>query len=151
MTMTTKRKSKGFSKLLCSAAMSLALLPVMGQTFTEWHDLNVNEVNRYPVHTDVLPTTSEKLSLDGVWKFKGVMNADERPTDFFTLKYDDSSWGTMPVPGCWELNGFGEPIYVNMGFAWSGHFKNDPPNVPVKDNHVGSYRKTVTIPADWKG
>ena len=152
VTMTaTKRRRNGLSKLLCSAAMSLAFLPVMGQTFTEWHDLKVNEVNRYPVHTDVLPSTSEKVSLDGVWKFKGVMNADERPTDFFTLKYDDSSWGTMPVPGCWELNGFGEPIYVNMGFAWSGHFKNDPPNVPVKDNHVGSYRKTVTIPADWKG
>ena len=74
VTMTaTKRRRNGLSKLLCSAAMSLAFLPVMGQTFTEWHDLKVNEVNRYPVHTDVLPSTSEKVSLDGVWKFKGVI------------------------------------------------------------------------------
>ncbi len=139
------------SSMLCSAALTLCSLPIMGQTFTEWHDLNVNEVNRYPVHTDVMPTTSQKVSLEGTWKFCGVMNADERPTDFFKVNYDDSAWGTMPIPGCWELNGFGEPIYINSGFAWSGHFKNDPPNVPVKDNHVGSYRKNITIPADWKG
>ena len=131
--------------------MMLTAMPVSGQTFTEWHDLNVNEVNRYPVHTEVLPSTSEKISLEGTWKFKGVMNADERPTNFFNTNFDDSSWGTMPVPGCWEFNGFGEPIYVNVGFGWRGHFQNNPPNVPVKDNHVGSYRKTVSVPASWKG
>ena len=151
MKQLTLTSRKSFCGMLFSAAMMLTAMPVSGQTFTEWHDLNVNEVNRYPVHTEVLPSTSEKISLEGTWKFKGVMNADERPTNFFNTNFDDSSWGTMPVPGCWEFNGFGEPIYVNVGFGWRGHFQNNPPNVPVKDNHVGSYRKTVSVPASWKG
>ena len=151
MKQLTLTSRKSFCGILFSAAMMLTAMPVSGQTFTEWHDLNVNEVNRYPVHTEVLPSTSEKISLEGTWKFKGVMNADERPTNFFNTNFDDSSWGTMPVPGCWEFNGFGEPIYVNVGFGWRGHFQNNPPNVPVKDNHVGSYRKTVSVPASWKG
>lgn len=135
-----------------TAAMLLAMAAAgNAQTFTEWHDLEVNEVNRYPAHTAVMSNTSKQLSLEGQWKFKWVENADERPTDFFSMKYDDSQWGTMPVPGMWELNGYGEPVYVNTGFVWRGHFKNNPPEVPVKDNHVGSYRRTITIPADWKG
>ena len=140
------------TRRITAAMMAMTLSAVStAQTFTEWHDLEVNEVNRYPVHTEVMPTTSKTLSLEGLWKFKWVENADERPTDFYTLKYDDSSWGTRPVPGMWELNGYGDPVYVNIGFAWRGHFYNNPPEVPIKDNHVGSYRRTVTIPADWKG
>ena len=132
-----------------TAAMLFAMAAAgNAQTFTEWHDLEVNEVNRYPAHTAVMSNTSKQLSLEGQWKFKWVANADERPTDFFSMKYDDSQWGNMPVPGMWELNGYGEPVYVNTGFVWRGHFKNNPPEVPVKDNHVGSYRRTITIPAD---
>ena len=67
------------------------------------------------------------------------------------MDYDEKNWVDMPVPGVWELNGYGDPEYVNVGFAWRGHFKNNPPEVPVKDNHVGSYRRTITIPADWTG
>ncbi|MDO4931767.1 MAG: glycoside hydrolase family 2 TIM barrel-domain containing protein [Prevotellaceae bacterium] len=137
---------------LATAALALTVsVAANAQTFTEWHDLEVNEVNRYQAHTDVMSATSKQLSLEGQWKFKWVANADERPTDFFSMKYDDSKWGTMPVPGMWELNGYGEPVYVNTGFVWRGHFKNNPPEVPVKDNHVGSYRRTINIPVDWKG
>ena len=133
-------------------------------SFTEWHDLQVNEVNRLPMHThffafenEVLAkrgdrTASQRyLSLDGLWRFDWRANADQRPTDFMAVDYDDSQWGTMPVPGMWELNGYGDPVYVNIGFAWRGHFRNDPPHVPIKDNHVGSYRRVVEIPADWQG
>lgn len=137
--------------LLSGAMLAMASLPVAAQTFTEWHDLDVNEVNRYPIHTEVMSSTSKTMSLDGTWKFHWVRNADERPTDFFKTTYDDKAWGTIPVPGCWELNGYGEPEYVNAGFAWKGHFWNNPPEVPVKDNAVGSYRRIVTIPADWQG
>ena len=118
-------------------------------TMTEWHDLQVNEVNRYPVHTSFSP--ADKLSLDGTWRFLWVERADQRPTDFYRTDYDEKGWSTMPVPGMWELNGYGDPEYVNIGFAWRGHFENRPPEVPVKDNHVGSYRRMVTIPADWDG
>ena len=125
--------------------MAAAQQPAM----TEWHDLQVNEVNRYPVHTSF--SQADKLSMDGTWHFLWVERADQRPTDFYRLDYDEKGWTTMPVPGMWELNGYGDPEYVNVGFAWRGHFKNNPPEVPIKDNHVGSYRRTVTIPADWEG
>lgn len=134
--------------------------------FTEWHDLAVNDMNRLPLHADFFPfrvgevspsamprkaDSRNFLSLDGDWKFLWVANADERPDDFYRVDLDDSKWGVMPVPGMWELNGYGDPEYVNIGFAWRGHFQGTPPDVPVKDNHVGSYRRHVTLPADWAG
>ena len=133
-------------------------------TFTEWHDMQVNDINRFPVHTSFfaygnpqealtaeMKTSDNFLSLHGQWNFLGVENADQRPTNFFAEDYDDSAWRQMPVPGLWELNGFGDPVYVNIGFAWRGHFQNNPPEVPVKDNRVGSYRRVVKIPDNWQG
>ena len=137
--------------LIMMAAVIAVSMPVTAQesTMTEWHDLQVNDVNRYPVHTSF--TQGNKLSLDGTWRFLWVERADQRPTDFYRTDYEEKGWVTMAVPGMWELNGYGDPEYVNIGFAWRGHFKNNPPEVPIKDNHVGSYRRTVTIPADWNG
>ncbi|MBO7609490.1 MAG: DUF4981 domain-containing protein [Muribaculaceae bacterium] len=133
-------------------------------TFTEWQDMQVNEINRYPMHTSFFAYENEAmalqgereaskrfLSLDGQWRFKWVADADQQPTDFFRTDYDDSQWSNIAVPGIWELNGWGEPVYVNIGFAWRGKFRNDPPRVPIKENHVGSYRRTINIPNDWDG
>ena len=135
-----------------------------GPTFTEWHDLQVNTLNRMPMHTNFFPfknyeeakmgdpkRSENYLSLHGDWKFNWVENADQRPTRFYETDFNDTAWGNMPVPGNWELHGYGDPVYLNVGFAWRGHFKNNPPQVPVKDNHVGSYRRTITLPAAWKG
>ena len=129
-----------------------------------WMDLQVNEINRLPVHTSFFAFDTESealhntpelsnryLSLEGNWKFNWVANLDERPTDFYRPDLDDSGWGSMPVPGIWELNGYGDPVYVNIGFPWRDNWKNDPPRVPVQDNHVGTYRRHITLPADWKG
>ena len=129
-----------------------------------WHDLQINDINRFPMHTDYfvyesaakalagdITKSSNFLTLHGNWKFNWVENADQRPKDCFCVDYDDSQWKTMPVPGIWELNGFGDPEYVNVGFAWRGHFNEQPPAVPTKDNHVGTYRKTISIPAEWDG
>ena len=133
-------------------------------TFTEWHDLQVNQLNRFPLHASFFayenrdeamkgdPTTSKNyISLNGNWKFNWVEDADQRPTDFFKMGFNDSAWKTMKVPGIWEMNGYGDPVYVNVGFPWRGHFKDNPPEVPLKNNHVGSYRRTVNIPSDWDG
>lgn len=133
-------------------------------TFTEWHDLSVNNVNRFATRTSFFAyenreaalkgdrdKSSNFLSIEGDWRFQWVKNADQRPTDFFRTDYDDAAWKTMRVPGIWELNGYGDPEYVNIGFAWRGHFKNNPPMVPTKDNHVGSYRRTIRIPDSWDG
>ena len=137
--------------LIMMVAVMAVSMPVIAQqpTMTEWHDLQVNEVNRYAVHTSF--PQANCLSLDGTWRFLWVEHANQRPTDFFRMDYDAKNWVDMSVPGVWELNGYGDPEYVNVGFAWRGHFKNNPPEVPVKDNHVGSYRRTITIPADWTG
>ncbi len=141
-----------------------SVLGIQAQTFTEWHDLEVNEVNRYPMHTNFFPyentadalegdktKAANFLSLDGQWKFHWVANADQRPIDFFTTNFDDSSWGYLNVPAIWEVNGFGDPVYLNVGFAWRGNYNGNPPEVPIQDNHVGSYRRTVEIPATWNG
>ena len=137
-------------------------------TFTEWHDLQVNEINRLPLHTlhfaydpNDFPGTGAEyldkkksmnyLSLDGTWKFNWVANADERPTDFYKTDLDDSKWKSIQMPGNWEMLGYGQPEYVNVGFAWRGHFNQQPPAVPTKDNHVGSYRREINIPANWDG
>mgnify|MGYP003558628420 FL=1 len=133
-------------------------------TFTEWHDLSVNNVNRFATRTSFFAyenreaalkgnrdKSSNFLSIEGDWRFQWVENADQRPTDFFRTDYNDAAWKNMRVPGIWELNGFGDPEYVNIGFAWRGHFKNNPPMVPTKDNHVGSYRRTIRIPDSWNG
>ena len=137
-------------------------------TFTEWHDLQVNEINRLPLHTlhfaydpNDFPGTGAEyldkkqsmnyLSLDGTWKFNWVANADQRPTDFYKTDLDDSKWKNIQMPGNWEMLGYGQPEYVNVGFAWRGHFDQQPPAVPTKDNHVGSYRREINIPANWDG
>lgn len=133
-------------------------------TFTEWHDLQVNAINRFPLHShffayenrdaalkENMKGSDNYLSLNGTWKFKWVKNADERPTNFFSPTLDDSAWDTMQIPAIWELNGYGDPEYVNIGFAWRGHFKDNPPLVPIKDNHVGSYRRVINLPATWNG
>jgi beta-galactosidase len=130
----------------------------------EWSDPGVNEINRLPMHSNFFAYESENLALKGVkedsknfmtlnglWKFYWVKNSDMRSTDFSAVNYNDQGWADMPVPGMWELNGFGDPVYVSAGYAWSNQFRNNPPEVPVENNHVGSYRKEITIPQNWKG
>ncbi len=91
------------------------------------------------------------MTIEGTWKFHWAENANERPEGFFAVNYDDSKWGRMPVPGNWETNGYGEAIYVNNHYAWRHDWQTNPPYVQDKNNHVGSYRKTFRVPADWKG
>ncbi len=142
---------------------ALALM-MNAQTFKEWQDPEINAVNRAPMHTDYFAyeskdaamqgdrrQSSNYMTLNGIWKFFWVANADQRPTDFWKVGFNDKGWDEMPVPGIWELNGFGDPLYVNIGYAWRSQFKNNPPEVPVQNNHVGSYRRTFTVPSDWKG
>ncbi|MDE6826466.1 MAG: beta-galactosidase, partial [Paramuribaculum sp.] len=145
------------------ALAAIACTPASAQTFKEWQTQKVNQVNRLPMRTthfaypsaEAAEGTPEEspnyMTLNGMWKFNWVRNANERPTDFFKPGFNDKGWDSIPVPGVWELHGYGDPQYVNIGYGWREDFKNQPPIVPEKNNHVGSYRRTVTIPADWKG
>ena len=127
------------------------------QTFTEWQDPAVFEVNKLYPRANIpradsrhcvstmdarhcVPTTV----VDGQWMFHYVPNADERPTDFFRTDFDASGWNTIPVPGNWELNGYGVPVYVNT----TNDFDNSRlPKVPVKRRRqlpqVGGHRQNV--------
>jgi len=131
--------------LLCLIILCTAL-GLSAQTFTEWQDPAVFEVNKLYPRANIPQNCRDAMhhvsTLDGQWKFHYVPNADERPTDFFRTDYDDSGWDSIPVPGNWELNGYGVPVYVNT----TNDFDNSQlPKVPVKGNAVGSYRKWVEI------
>ena len=158
----------GARKPKAAIKSSVKTVAIQQPTFTEWHDLQVNEINRLPLHTmhfaydpNDFPGTGAEyldkkksmnyLSLEGTWKFNWVANADERPTDFYKTDLDDSKWNNIQMPGNWEMLGYGQPEYVNVGFGWRGHFDQQPPAVPIKDNHVGSYRREINIPSNWDG
>jgi len=153
------------TRTFITLAVSMTLSFYAGaQSFNEWKDPSVNQVNRLPMHTAYFayatpqeaeegrPESSENYrSLNGIWKFNWVRNQDMRPADFFAVDYDDKGWDSINVPGLWELNGYGDPLYVNIGYAWMNQYDNKPPYVPVENNHVGSYRKEIEIPASWEG
>lgn len=143
-----------------------AALAVSGsaQSFKEWQDPQVNAVNRAPMHANYfayesadaaakenMKQSSNYMTMNGLWKFFWVKDADARPTDFWKVGFNDKGWDDMRVPAMWELNGYGDPIYVNVGYAWRNQYKNNPPEVPTANNHVGSYRREFVIPASWKG
>ena len=148
---------------LLTCCLAMCSLATMAQ-HDEWKNPEINAVNRAPMHTNYFAYSSSEeaakadkenssnfMTLNGIWKFNWVKNADARPTDFYRTDYNDKGWGQMKVPGVWEMNGYGDPIYVNVGYAWRSQYKNNPTYVPIENNHVGSYRKEIIIPAEWSG
>lgn len=121
----------------------------------------------------VLPENSSYWkSLDGMWKFHWAPNPDERPKDFFRTDYDVSKWDDIKVPMNWNMAGlqrdgknkYGDPLYSNQRVifqhSWQpmNDWKGGVMRTPPKDwmtyrnrNEVGSYRRTFSVPADWKG
>lgn len=153
-----------FRQLMFSCAC-LAVLSAEAQKDKPWWlDPEVNEVNTmapraafFAYETENLAKADQKarseryLSLEGKWKFNFSKDHDKAPRDFYSLKYDDSQWTDFPVPGILELNGYGDAIYRNNGYPWRTQFRPEPPFVEERNNYTGSYRKMVTVPADWKG
>lgn len=153
-----------FRQLMFSCAC-LAVLSAEAQKDKPWWlDPEVNEVNTmapraafFAYETENLAKADQKarseryLSLEGKWKFNFSKDHDKAPRDFYSLKYDDSQWTDFPVPGILELNGYGDAIYSNNGYPWRIQFRPEPPFVEERNNYTGSYRKMVTVPADWKG
>ena len=151
-------------KHILTSLLAWMTLTLGAQTFQEWKDPRINAVNRAPMHANYFAYESAEaakkgikensanfMTLNGTWKFNWVKDADSRPTDFWKTGFNDKGWNDIPVPGVWELHGYGDPIYVNIGYAWRNQFENNPPYVPTENNHVGSYRKEITVPASWKG
>ena len=121
-----------------------------GGTGPDWQNASVVERNRMPMRA-TFHTDNPVMSLHGLWKFKWYETPEGRLTTFYSIDTKDNAWDTMPVPGIWEVNGYGDPLYVNIGYCWKGQFENNPPFVPTAKNHVGQYRQHFTIPSDWAG
>ena len=121
-------------------------------TFTSYP--TAEEAKKYDrYHSDT------RLSLNGDWKFKYVEYFKDRPTNFMDPDLDVTNWSDIKVPGNWERQGFGAPIYTNSGWAFvsPGYDpekflqKPEPPRVPEKWNPTGTYRKDFEVPSKWDG
>jgi len=137
---------------------------VVAQT-PNWLDETKNEENRMPMHASYFVYENEQAaikadwklssnyySLNGAWKFKWVEKPADLPANFESANFDDRQWKTFNVPGNWEMNGYGFPIYTTDGFEFAYLMKKiDPPLVPLNFDPTAVYRREVTLPAGWKG
>ena len=134
------------------------------QSESRWQNVNINQQNREPRRANFFAFESldkaqsfdkkksaNYLSMEGMWKFNFVKDHNKRPANFFAANYDDSQWKDFPVPGLFELNGYGDATYKNIGYAWATQFDPNPPYISELNNYTGSYRRTFELPKDWKG
>jgi len=130
----------------------------------EWKNPAVNQVNREARRAAFFAYESEQqarkgdktqssryLSMEGTWRFLFVKDHQQAPADFFVVNYDDSKWADFPVPGLFELQGYGDKIYKNVGYSWGTTFSSNPPYIGETNNYTGSYRRSFDLPAEWKG
>jgi beta-galactosidase len=128
----------------------------------EWDDPAVLHINTLPAHPTMMvyPTAEAATrgsresspwfrSLNGVWKFQYSPSPAARPAGFERTTFDDTAWSDIRVPGNWELQGFGTPIYSNSRYPFAYDPKN--PRAQRNDNPVGSYRTTFSVPPEWSG
>lgn len=149
-------------KKVIIAALQFVMLPLIAQQ-PMWIDPKVNSDNRMPRAADYFSyesldkadngkeASSRFMSLEGNWRFNFVRNAYDKPADFFKVGYDDKNWVDFPVPGLFEMEGYGDRIYTNVTYPWNNEHPINPPYVGERENYVGSYRREFRIPAEWKG
>lgn len=130
--------------------------------YPEWNNNpEIFQLNRMEAHAAFTPYltpeaaknqdtgASQRLSLNGSWKFAWAENADSRIADFYKSDYDCASWKEIQVPGHWQLQGYDYPQYTNVRYPWSDREDIKPPFAPTAYNPVGSYVRTFTVPEDW--
>ena len=141
----------------------------------DWENEKVFAIGKEPGHPTLIPYATEDemvadaayerpwertassryFLLNGKWKFNWVKAPEERPVNFYKPSFDVSGWQELDVPSCWEMKGYGTPLYTNVTYP----FQNNPPFIqPQKGytmekepNPVGSYRRDFELPATWKG
>lgn len=149
---------------IAAAFLAVGAAAAKGDGQVRWMDPGVNRVNAlaprasfFAFESEALAAKGDKtlssryLSLEGMWRFNFVKDHDKAPRDFFAPGYDDSDWVQFPVPGLFEMNGYGDRIYKNVGYSWYTQFAPNPPYIEERNNYTGSYRREVFIPAEWKG
>ena len=138
--------------------MSMLVMTAQAQV-RDWENPAVLGINKLPYHATLqLPSRvkecKEIVSLDGQWAFQWSRNPDERPADFYKEDYDVSGWDKIAVPGNWQTQGYGTPIYININYP----FVRNRPSVttePPRDwtaydnrNPVGSYVRDFDVTPD---
>lgn len=141
----------------------------------DWENEHVFAVNKEPGHPTLIPYASEEemaadaayahpwertassrhMLLSGKWKFNWVKDPAERPVAFYRTGFDVSAWAEIDVPSCWEMQGYGTPLYTNVTYP----FLNNPPFIQAQrgytmekePNPTGSFRRDFTLPSDWAG
>jgi beta-galactosidase len=155
-----RRIREGCDNMALKMSLLLGLLLAsmsQNQPLPDWEDPNIVGINKEPPRADSIPfvSTSAALrgdgafvfSLNGDWKFHWAGGPNSRPERFFDLDFDDSKWDAIKVPSCWEMQGYGIPIYTNIRYP----FPANPPRIPHDYNPVGSYRTTFELPKQWDG
>ena len=155
-------------RTIANVSLCLVMLSIssgaQAQSESRWQNVNINQQNREPRRANFFAfenlekaqsfdkkKSANYLSMEGMWKFNFVKDHNKRPANFFALKYDDSQWKDFPVPGLFELNGYGDATYKNIGYAWATQFDPNPPYISELNNYTGSYRRTFELPKNWKG
>ncbi len=146
--------------LMILASYSLSISMAVGQGSQDWENQDVIGINKEPAHSTFIPYGDIKTalegdperspyyqSLNGIWEFNWVRKPADRPKGFYRADYDTGGWGDIEVPGNWEMQGYGVPIYIDEGYL----FEKNPPKVSHDYNPVGSYRRIFTVPENWKG
>lgn len=132
---------------------------IFGQP-AEWENPKINAINKEPARASFMVYDNEKAaiadeyskspwyqSLNGTWKFNWVDQPEKRPVDFYKNSFDVSKWKDIPVPSDWQMHGYDYAHYVNMRYP----FPMNQPFIDHKYNPVGSYKRSFTVPANWKG
>ena len=144
------------------------ITPLFGQN--DWENEQVIGINKEAPHSHYIPYLSVSqstadvavnspyyLSLNGKWKFNWVKQPNLRPVDFYKNDYDVRAWDEIDVPSCWEMKGYGTPIYTNVTYPYERNppkiIGNPPPNYTAnkEPDPVGSYRREFSLPEDWAG
>ncbi|MDR3366094.1 MAG: DUF4981 domain-containing protein [Prevotellaceae bacterium] len=145
------------SKLLLSGLVTCAIGALQAQT-PEWENPEIFGINKEAARATSLPYADAQQaaadvyaqspyyrSLDGTWKFSWSKRPADKPEGFYRESYDVAGWGDIRVPGSWELQGYGVPIYTNITYP---HPAN-PPFIDHSDNPVGCYVRDFDLPDSW--
>ena len=159
--------------IIRESALKVQFIVPKTSSKNDWENEKVFAVNKEPGHPTLIPYASEAemvadaayarpwvrtassryLLLNGKWKFHWVKAPEERPAAFYKPSFDVSGWEEIDVPSCWEMKGYGTPLYTNVTYP----FLNNPPFIQAQrgytmekePNPVGSYRREFTLPAEW--
>lgn len=143
---------------------SVLLVPsiIVAQDLSYWEDPSVIGINKEAYHSTLtLPSKKGEcdqiISLNGMWSFFWSKDPENIPENFFQEAYDYSKWDKISVPGNWQTQGYGLPIYTNMDYP----FKRNHPRVTdippenyysyLNRNPVGSYITTFYVTNEMVG